>query len=412
MQHTNEILQIDPKELDVEFTLDPSKFISLTREVEEVKQVRNPILVWYDPVVQRLRIIDGFHRTFVAQNLGLPIVSYILFEGTEQEFWNARIRESLPHTAIEADRINDWILSAWKSEFPEVDRVELEKISAHVMRNGVSFSRKPLAKSESLLLEWFRLKAEAWHKTAYELADIVLRKTAGLNHPDMPQIVQKTPDLASAKTVVKLMPNSGVKVGATPKATSKDLADFTSDVVDKGVETPFKLWLAGREEEKKPKAKVVERVVKTQKPIEDDIEITDALLFNKAESSDPRIHNYYTFFKYGIERLTLILSVPQLFSKVPKKYVQDMNDMYILLKELLSAFDSNGVTIDESDSAIAKSLKDTRKDLIIVKSELNDANIKIRDLEEETKRLKNKILLERAERNRVMSSTEISMRES
>lgn len=367
LQHQQQIHTADPKQFEVAFTVDPSKATALVAEIRDVGGVRNPILVWRDVVADKMHIIDGFHRTFAACQLGLTEISYILFDGTEQEFWDARIRESRPHTAIEADRINDWILAAWRAEFPNVSDDDMREMAYHVIKHGVKPPRKPLFKKQQEILAWLGLKAQAWRKTATEISDVIVIKS-GVNHPDRKQVIEKTPDLKTAQVIVEGLAGAGVKSGATPTATPKDLGEYIADVQDKGDMRRFADWMAGKEEAKR----------KPPPPVE-----------------QPRIGATilarFSFFRYGKDRLQEVLALRDQFASVPPALLVEASEFYALARQVIEALGlQTGIATLAAEDA------------------LRTAQAKINDLEAENKRIKAELLAARALPNLALSESQMA----
>lgn len=105
-----EYMMVNPQDIDIDMPCSAANVKQKKASIQQVGIVQ-PIVLW----LQGLRVIDGFHRTKAAQELGLTEVPAIVVDCNEEAFWDARIQSAKQHADISTDRMIEWIFQSWKA---------------------------------------------------------------------------------------------------------------------------------------------------------------------------------------------------------------------------------------------------------------------------------------------------------
>lgn len=110
MQISSDIMMVNPAEIAIDMPVDEQ---NIAQKMESMKErgIIQPVTLW----LQGMRVIDGFHRTVVAQRLGWAEIPCFVVDCSEDAFWDARIQSARQHHKIENERLNAWILESWKT---------------------------------------------------------------------------------------------------------------------------------------------------------------------------------------------------------------------------------------------------------------------------------------------------------
>lgn len=147
-----EYMFVNPRDIVIDM---PVSQANVQAKVESIRQVGviQPVTLW----LQDLRVIDGFHRTAAARELGLPTIPAIVVDCSEEAFWDARIQSAKQHHDIANDRLAEWIYQSWRhSEFAESK--EVEDFFRFIWNNRLEDWRA----LDTPAAEWFAAKVKYW----------------------------------------------------------------------------------------------------------------------------------------------------------------------------------------------------------------------------------------------------------
>lgn len=265
------LVQVNPARIKRDdLPIDSTNAAEIKQQAIAWNGIHTPIEIWIPDAAQRaaamecqelldaadsILIMDGFHRTNVAVSLNYSSIQALLYDCTEDEFWDKRISQAKKHHSVEDDRLHAWIVSSWRqTEFPhETGQSFADTIKA--IENFLAGSKNAHApKGGKALLAWFNHKAELWGRPAVDICRVILNKEGIYDQRDpIVRTVSIEQDLTAdqTKSLTKAMqakkPN---RLGSG--ASRKDLSQYASEVVLQGKETPFSDWIESRPTASKP----------------------------------------------------------------------------------------------------------------------------------------------------------------
>ena len=201
-----EYMMVDPNELVIDLPVDDAHVQELMDSLQRTGRMLEPITVW----LRNMRIANGFHRTTAAQRLGWKEVPCMVFDYTEDEFWDARIIAAKPHKAIEPARLALWMLESWKQTpwciaGKEYDSM-LSQVWEVIKKRNLGYKIRPLKEEQKPILDWFSEKAKRWGISEYEIAD----KIRGIPYVDRRADLVHDLDLSIEKArIIALAPDRG-----------------------------------------------------------------------------------------------------------------------------------------------------------------------------------------------------------
>lgn len=189
------LIQIDPKQTRRdELPIDPANAKEIERQAKAWGGIHTPIEVWIadreklelvfsdpqryanDPSLEFL-IMDGFHRTNVAVDMGMQLIGALLYDCTESEFWDKRIAQAKKHHVVEDDRLHIWMQQSWEREFAQARTDDFSEavFAIHQALAGSKKIRSPEGQVKRIQ-SWFQTKANMWGRKPLDVARVVLEK--------------------------------------------------------------------------------------------------------------------------------------------------------------------------------------------------------------------------------------------
>lgn len=265
------LTQVNPAKVQrTDLPIDQTNAAEIEKQAVAWNGIHTPIEIWIPDAEQReaamecpellndadtILIMDGFHRTNVAVNLGYQSIQALLYDCTEDEFWDKRISQAKKHHAVEDARLHAWIVSSWR-------QTEFSHETGQSFANTIKAIENFLAggknahppKGVKELLAWFNHKAELWGRDAIDICKVILNKEGIYDQRDpIVRTVSIEQDLDADQTK-KLTDSIRAKkpnrMGSG--ASRKDLSRYASEVVLQGKETPFNEWIENRPTVSKP----------------------------------------------------------------------------------------------------------------------------------------------------------------
>lgn len=184
------IMMVNPNEIVIDMPVDEQ---NVTQKMESMKErgIIQPVTLW----LQGMRVIDGFHRSVAAQRLGWNEIPCYVVDCSEDAFWDARIQSARQHHRIERERLNVWILEAWKnthwykpdtvdSNLAEHHNLSLEHLSlidvlwtTYRKQSKAVLSTLQIDKMRQLnadLFDWLADKARKWGIPETSIVSVIL----------------------------------------------------------------------------------------------------------------------------------------------------------------------------------------------------------------------------------------------
>lgn len=172
-------MMVNPQDIAIDMPCSRPRVDELKASIQQVGIVQ-PIALW----LQGMRVIDGFHRSLAAQELGLPEVPAIVVDCDAEAFWDARIQSAKQHTDISDERLAEWVYQCWlATDTAAQEGYSMYDFMRFVYEQGQRFtySTGPVA-----MQEWFDEKATRWGlKDWHGLAGRIM-KLAGLKERQKP----------------------------------------------------------------------------------------------------------------------------------------------------------------------------------------------------------------------------------
>lgn len=286
------LVQVNPKSVKHDdLPIDPTNAAEIKKQAVAWGGIHTPIEIWIPDPDQRIAIMecpellssahtilvmDGFHRTSVAEALGYDSIPALLYDCTEDEFWDKRISQARKHHSVEDDRLHAWIVASWRqTQFPhETGQSFVNTIkSIENYLAGTKHAHPP--KGGKALLEWFRRKAELWGREASEICKVILEKEH-IYDPRLPVVRSISLEQGLTADQTKRLTDAGQKKSRlTRKIPKENLREYAVEVVLPGKDIPYREW---RDSIQKPYQPPVEtEEMRRKKRIADGVEKIRAL---------------------------------------------------------------------------------------------------------------------------------------
>jgi hypothetical protein len=102
-------MMINPQDIVIDMPCSRPRVDELKASIQQVGMIQ-PITLW----LSGQRVIDGFHRSIAAQELGLSEVPAVIVDCDEEAFWDARIQSAKQHAEIADERLAEWLFQSWR----------------------------------------------------------------------------------------------------------------------------------------------------------------------------------------------------------------------------------------------------------------------------------------------------------
>jgi hypothetical protein len=259
------LIDVNPRQVTVDLPLDDNNTKEIERQAVAWRGIHTPIEVWIKDAKKRaaffevganpndlladgvtLQIMDGLHRTTVAVHLGMPTIPALLYDCTEEEFWDKRISQAKKHHVVKEDRLHKWMIYAWEnSEFADQKRDQRFVDTIYLIHQSlIGTAKTKLDREGKKLLEWFGLKAEMWGRRQVEVAKIVLEKEKVLS-PKFPEaaIIAEEAGLTVDQTakLTKAFPR-GNQPSFGHGLTKPEMKRYAQEVIAKNEEVTPSEW--------------------------------------------------------------------------------------------------------------------------------------------------------------------------
>lgn len=196
MQISAQTMMVNPSEIVIDLPVDEQNVSEKMASMKE-RGVIQPVTIW----LTGMRIIDGFHRTQAAINLGWDKIPCHVVDCDEDSFWDARIQSAKQHHKIEGKRLSAWLFEAWSKStvaltfspsvelarlYPQVEARYLALFEAvWDLRNdtlgrwrfGINKDRESPSPVAEAILAWLDEKSSKWGIARFELGKRILLHT-------------------------------------------------------------------------------------------------------------------------------------------------------------------------------------------------------------------------------------------
>jgi hypothetical protein len=326
--------KIDPAQLDAdELPVDAKNIIEIERQIIAWGGIHTPVEVWR----VGMRIMDGFHRTKSALKLGMPQIPILLFDCTEEEFWDKRISQAKKHVAVADDRLYVWILSAWQvSQFAKAERNQGFVDAIYTIHQSLTGAKNIKVSPEwQAMMEWFKKKASMWGRPPVEVAGVILEheKVFAANFPEAKAIAREQDlNAEQAKKLTKSFP-AGNKVQFGKGLSRAKMRQYAAEVIKSGSDISLDEWQAEQKqkvEQSQQRRAVLEETPagleeKRRRRIENGVTAIQALRMIEHRVTD----------LLNLDLAEILLARPDLSDSVKKFFAK--------VSELGAKFDQSGV---------------------------------------------------------------------
>jgi hypothetical protein len=170
-------MMINPQDIVIDMPCSRPRIDELKASIQQVGMIQ-PITIW----LSGQRVIDGFHRSMAAQELGLPEVPAIVVDCDAEAFWDARIQSAKQHTDIANERLMEWMYQSWKESDFGQSKTEEELyrfVYDHRLddyMHGFPNLNPILTREDDDFSLWFKRKCEFWGVSWHTVAELLLQE--------------------------------------------------------------------------------------------------------------------------------------------------------------------------------------------------------------------------------------------